>query len=204
MFSGGGLHTEAAITLGVCSGVQMSNNAATSFGGAFTSFAGSDLRFTDSDFSDNASGFYGGGILALYGNATVKRSKINRNRCAGLPAFPTTCSRFWTWSKRGQSLNGDLDSKQLWNACRSTYGGGATKALAGSLFLDGCEVANNTANAGAGIEIAGAAGYITVVGVSNTVISGNAASLQGAAFNLGSTNATTFTNVSFINNVGTS
>ena len=86
--------------------------------------------------------------------------------------------------------------------CRSTYGGGATKALAGSLFLDNCEVANNTANAGAGTEIAGATGYTSVVGISNTVISGNSAVLQGAAFNLGSTNGTTFTNVTFLNNVG--
>ena len=88
--------------------------------------------------------------------------------------------------------------------CRSTYGGGATKALAGSLFLDNCEVANNTANAGAGTEIAGAAGYTSIVGISNTVISGNSAVLQGAAFNLGSTNGTTFTNVTFLNNMGES
>lgn len=85
---------------------------------------------------------------------------------------------------------------------RSTYGGGATKALAGSLFLDNCEVANNTANAGAGTEIAGASGYYTIVAISNTIISGNSASLQGAGFNLGSTNATTFTNVTFLNNIG--
>ena len=85
---------------------------------------------------------------------------------------------------------------------RSTYGGGATKALAGSLFLDNCQVANNTANAGAGVEIAGASGYYTVVGISNTLISGNTAALQGAAFNLGSTNATTFLNVTFVNNIG--
>lgn len=61
-------------------GVQMINNQATSFGGAFTSFAGSNLYFTRSEFSDNVSGFYGGGLLALYGNATVTYSKINRNR----------------------------------------------------------------------------------------------------------------------------
>jgi len=58
----------------------MINNAATSFGGAFTSFAGSSLAFTQSEFSDNVSGFYGGGLLALYGNASVTFSKINRNR----------------------------------------------------------------------------------------------------------------------------
>ena len=86
--------------------------------------------------------------------------------------------------------------------CRSTYGGGATKALAGSLFVDGCEVANNTANAGAGTEIAGAEGYITVVLISNSIFSGNVAELQGAGFNLGSTNATTFSNVTFVNNIG--
>lgn len=86
--------------------------------------------------------------------------------------------------------------------CRSTYGGGATKALAGSLFLDNCQVANNSANAGAGVEIAGAAGYLTIVGISNTVIAGNTAALQGAGFNLGSTNATTFLNVSFVSNIG--
>jgi len=82
------------------------------------------------------------------------------------------------------------------------YGGGATKALAGSLFLDNCQVANNTANAGSGTEIAGATGYYTVVAISNTVISGNSAALQGAGFNLGSTNSTTFTNVTFFDNVG--
>ena len=43
VFSGGAIHTEAAITIAPCSGVQMINNAATSFGGAFTSFAGSNL-----------------------------------------------------------------------------------------------------------------------------------------------------------------
>lgn len=80
VFSGGALHTEAAITIAPCTGVQMINNAATSFGGAFTSFAGSNLVFTLSEFSDNVSGFYGGGLLALYGNATVTYSKINRNR----------------------------------------------------------------------------------------------------------------------------
>lgn len=80
VFSGGALHTEAAVTIAPCSGVQMINNAATSFGGAFTSFAGSNLIFTQSEFSDNVSGFYGGGLLALYGNATVTFSKINRNR----------------------------------------------------------------------------------------------------------------------------
>lgn len=85
---------------------------------------------------------------------------------------------------------------------RSTYGGGATKALAGSLFLDNCQVANNTANAGAGTEIAGAAGYYTIVGISNSIISGNRAALQGGAFNLGSTNATTFSNVTFLDNIG--
>ena len=63
-------------------------------------------------------------------------------------------------------------------------------------------MANNTANAGAGTEIAGATGYTSIVGISNTVISGNSAVLQGAAFNLGSTNGTTFTNVTFLNNVG--
>ena len=68
----------------------MINNAATSFGGAFTSFAGSNLAFTASEFSDNVSGFYGGGLLALYGNATVTFSKINRNRFAihNPPATP--------------------------------------------------------------------------------------------------------------------
>lgn len=80
VFSGGGIHTEAAITIAPCTGVQIFNNAATSFGGAFTAFAGSNLLFTQSEFSDNVSGFYGGGILALYGNATVTYSKINRNR----------------------------------------------------------------------------------------------------------------------------
>ena len=63
----------------------MINNAATSFGGAFTSFAGSNLAFTASEFSDNVSGFYGGGLLALYGNATVTFSKINRNRFVPQP-----------------------------------------------------------------------------------------------------------------------
>ena len=86
--------------------------------------------------------------------------------------------------------------------CRSTYGGGATKALAGSLFLDNCQLANNTANAGAGTEIAGASGYYTVVGISNSIISGNRALLQGGAFNLGSTNATAFSNVTFSDNIG--
>lgn len=92
-------------------------------------------------------------------------------------------------------------SEMQW-ICRSTYGGGATKALAGSLFLDNCQVANNTANAGAGTEIAGAAGYYTVVGIRNSIISGNTAALQGGAFNLGSTNATTFSNVTFQSNIG--
>ena len=68
--------------------------------------------------------------------------------------------------------------------------------------MDNCEVANNTANAGAGIEIAGATGYYTVIGVSNSIVSGNTAALQGAAFNLGSTNSTTFSNVTFIDNIG--
>jgi hypothetical protein len=63
-------------------------------------------------------------------------------------------------------------------------------------------VANNTANAGAGTEIAGATGYYTVVVISNSIISGNSAALQGAGFNLGSTNSTTFTNVTFFDNVG--
>ena len=84
VFSGGGVHFEAAITLGLCTGVQMISNAAASFGGAFTSFAGSTCYFTESEFSDNVSGFYGGGMLALYGNATVSYSKINRNRQAAL------------------------------------------------------------------------------------------------------------------------
>ena len=69
------------------------------------------------------------------------------------------------------------------------------------MFLDNCQLANNTANAGAGIEIAGATGYYTIIRISNTVISGNSAALQGAGFNLGSTNSTTFVNVTFIDNI---
>ena len=68
--------------------------------------------------------------------------------------------------------------------------------------MDNCQIANNTANAGSGIEIAGATGYYTIIGVSNTIVSGNTASLQGAGFNLGSTNLTNFINVTFVDNVG--
>ena len=112
VFSGGALHTEAAITIAPCTGVQMINNAATSFGGAFTSFAGSNLFFTQSEFSDNVSGFYGGGLLALYGNATVTYSKINRNRysLSGMNSFAqirfcrSVMSSNWSCRKRHGAL----------------------------------------------------------------------------------------------------
>lgn len=113
------------------------------------------------------------------------------------------------WAQKKRNLNSKifgslffLFASILFLETRSTYGGGATKALAGSLFMDNVEIANNTANAGSGIEIAGATGYYTVIGVSNSVVSGNTASLQGAGFNLGSTNSTTFVNVTFIDNIG--
>lgn len=89
----------------------MINNKATSFGGAFTSFAGSNLYFTLSEFSDNVSGFYGGGILALYGNATVTYSKINRNRWE--QNLPIVTSYHIVKSQKGYPSCKNLESSRV-------------------------------------------------------------------------------------------
>ena len=169
-----------------------------SFGGAITSFGGSNISILQSDVSDNIAGSYAGGVLALNGLIYATQTKFNRNQCA--PTLLPLGAQLPAAPQRS-------DPTELLH--RALFGGGATKALAGVLVLDQCELNDNSANSGAAIEIArqgaiaGGDAVPTIVFVKNSVIARNRVINLGAAFNMASCQQVVFQNVQFVNNSGT-
>ncbi|KAK9829421.1 hypothetical protein WJX72_005757 [[Myrmecia] bisecta] len=78
-FSGGAIHTEAAITLADAHNITMLNCQADAFGGGINIFAGANFTFVDSQIIGNTAGFHGGGAIVTYGFLTLLNTVVSGN-----------------------------------------------------------------------------------------------------------------------------
>lgn len=78
-FSGGAMHTEGVVEIGIANNITMLRNSAGTFGGAINSFAGSNYTFVNSVISGNVGGYYGGGVMVTFAFFTASNTIFEGN-----------------------------------------------------------------------------------------------------------------------------
>ncbi|KAK9867386.1 hypothetical protein WJX84_004228 [Apatococcus fuscideae] len=78
-FSGGAMHTEGVVEIGIANNITMVGNSAGTFGGAINSFAGSNYTFVNSVISSNVGGYYGGGVMVTFAFFTASNTIFEGN-----------------------------------------------------------------------------------------------------------------------------